>query len=124
MTDVILRARKGGAGVNADRDQDEGPADRRAARSVDPQEVWALLQRGDARLLDLRTKVERRRYGAPPGAIAVSLARHILKPEGEGAIYLCQHAVRSKATLRNGAAEVAGGFVAWRLAGLPVDRVE
>jgi rhodanese-related sulfurtransferase len=83
-----------------------------------------LLQRGDARLLDLRTQVERRRYGAPPGATAVSLARHILRPEGEGAIYLCQHAVRSKATLRNGAAEVAGGFVAWRRAGLPVDRVE
>jgi rhodanese-related sulfurtransferase len=110
--------------VNADRDQVDGLGDRRAPRSVDPQEVWALLQRGDAHLLDLRTQVERRRYGAPPGAIAVSLARHILKPEGEGAIYLCQHAVRSKATLRNGAAEVAGGFVAWRRAGLPVNRVE
>jgi len=44
------------------------------ARSVDPHEVWTLLQRGDARLLDLRTEVERRRYGAPPGAIPVSLA--------------------------------------------------
>lgn len=86
--------------------------------------MWALLQRGNARLLDLRTRLERRRYGAPPGAVPVSLARHILKPEGEGWIYLCQHAVRSKATLRNGAAEVAGGFVAWRRAGLPVDRVE
>jgi rhodanese-related sulfurtransferase len=83
-----------------------------------------LLQRGDAHLLDLRTQVERRRYGAPPGALAVSLARYILKPEGEGAIYLCQHAVRSKATLRNGAAEAAGGFVAWRRAGLPVNCVE
>jgi rhodanese-related sulfurtransferase len=110
--------------VNADRDQVEGLGDRRAPRSVDPKEVWALLQREDAHLLDLRTEVERRRYGAPPGAIAVSLARHILKPEGEGAIYLCQHAVRSKATLRNGAAEVAGGFVAWRRAGLPVDPVD
>jgi rhodanese-related sulfurtransferase len=29
--------------------------------------------------------------------------------------------VRSKLTLRNGAAEVAGGFKAWREAGLPVD---
>ena len=110
--------------MNSDRDQDEGLGDRRAPRSVDPQEVWALLQRGDARLLDLRTEFERRRYGAPPRAIAVSLAHHILKPEGEGAIYLCQHAVRSKATLRNGAAEVAGGFVAWRRTGLPVDHVE
>jgi rhodanese-related sulfurtransferase len=43
------------------------------------------------------------------------------KPEGPGVIYLCQHAVRSKATLRNGAAEVAGGFAAWRRAGLPVE---
>jgi rhodanese-related sulfurtransferase len=84
--------------------------------------VWTLIQRGEARLLDLRTEVERRFYGAPPGAVPVSLARHILKPEGEGAIYLCQHAVRSKATLRNGAAEVAGGFVAWERSGLPVEK--
>ena len=60
--------------------------------------------------------------GAPPGAIPVSLARHVLKPEGEGALYLCQHAVRSKLTLRAGAAEVAGGFVAWQRAELPVER--
>lgn len=92
-------------------------------RSLDPAEVWERLQRGEARLLDLRTQVERHRYGAPPGAIAVSLARHLLKPDGRGAIYLCQHAVRSKATLRNGAAEVAGGFVAWQRAGLPVEEV-
>jgi rhodanese-related sulfurtransferase len=90
-------------------------------RSLEPHQVWALVQGGQVRLLDLRTEVERRRYGAPPGAIPVSLARHVLKPEGEGSIYLCQHAVRSKATLRNGAAEVSGGFVAWRRAGLPVD---
>jgi rhodanese-related sulfurtransferase len=83
-----------------------------------------LLQHGGTRLLDLRTETERRRYGAPPGAISVSLARHFLSPEGEGTIYLCQHAVRSKATLRNGAAEVAGGFVAWQRAGLPIENVD
>jgi rhodanese-related sulfurtransferase len=105
-------------------DHDKDPEARAAGRSVEPQQVWALLQREEARLLDLRTEIERRRYGAPPGAIPVSLTRHILKPEGEGAIYLCQHAVRSKATLRNGAAEVAGGFVAWRRAGLPVEKVK
>jgi rhodanese-related sulfurtransferase len=99
----------------------EGPG---AAHSVDPQQVWALLERGEARLLDLRTEFERRRYGAPPGAVPVSVTRHVLKPEGEGAIYLCQHAVRSKATLRNGAAEVAGGFAAWRRAGLPIENVD
>jgi rhodanese-related sulfurtransferase len=92
-------------------------------RSLEPREVWALLERGDARLLDLRTEVERRRYGAPPGAVSVSLARHVLSPEGEGTIYLCQHAVRSKATLRNGADEVAGGFAAWRQADLPIEQI-
>jgi hypothetical protein len=45
-------------------------------------------------------------------------------PEGPGTIYLCQHAVRSKWTLRRGAAEVAGGFVAWKNAGLPVEKVD
>ena len=106
---------------------EEGPKEesttepRAAGRSLDPHEVWEAMQRDDARLLDLRTALERRRYGAPPGAVPVSLAHHVLKPEGQGAVYLCQHAVRSKATLRNGAAEVAGGFVAWRRAGLPID---
>jgi rhodanese-related sulfurtransferase len=95
-----------------------------AVRSVAPQEVWRLLQEGDAQLLDVRTEIERRRYGAPPGAISVSLAQHVLNPEGTGTIYLCQHAVRSKATLRNGAAEVAGGFVAWQRTGLPIEKVD
>lgn len=92
-------------------------------RSLEPHEVWALLERGEARLLDLRTEVERRRYGAPPGAVSVSLVRHVLSPEGDGTIYLCQHAVRSKATLRNGAAEVAGGFAAWTQAALPIEQL-
>jgi hypothetical protein len=38
---------------------------RAAGRSLDPHEVWEAMQRGDARLLDLRTALERRRYGAP-----------------------------------------------------------
>ncbi len=92
-------------------------------RSLDPQEVWRLLRRGEVRLLDLRTELERRRFGAPPGAIPVSLPRHLLKPEGEGTIYLCQHAVRSKLTLHAGAAEVAGGFAAWQSADLPVEKI-
>lgn len=109
--------------MGANRQEQEGKA-HRAARSIAPDEVWARLQHGEARLLDLRTEVERRRYGAPPGAVRVSLARHVVKPEAEGSIYLCQHAVRSKATLRNGAAEVAGGLVAWRRAGLPIEKVD
>ena len=82
------------------------------------------MERGEAQLFDLRTELERRRYGAPPGAQAVSLAKHVARPEGPDAIYLCQHAVRSKATLRRGAAEVAGGFVAWKNAGLPIEEID
>jgi rhodanese-related sulfurtransferase len=92
-------------------------------RSVSPKEAWAAVQSGEGRILDLRTGVERRRFGTPPGSKPVSLAKHIAVPEGPGAIYLCQHAVRSKATLRKGAAEVAGGFVAWKRDGLPVDAI-
>jgi len=92
------------------------------SRALDPQEVWEALERGELRLLDLRTLLERRRHGVPPGAIPVSLAQHIVNPEGADAVYLCQHAIRSKLTGRRGAAEVAGGFVAWQRAGLPVER--
>ena len=94
------------------------------ARSIEPEAAWAAVQRGEAQILDLRTEVERRRYGAPPGARPVSLAKHTMSPEGPGTIYICQHAVRSKVTLRRGAAEVAGGFVAWTKAGLPVEKVD
>ena len=79
------------------------------------------MQRGEATLLDLRTKVERRSYVAPPGSVRVSLFRHTLRPAGPPAVYLCQHAVRSKLTLRNGAVEVAGGFARWESEGLPVE---
>ena len=88
-----------------------------------PREVWEAAERGEAKIFDLRTEVERRRYGAPPGAIPVSLARHIAAPESAPAVYLCQHAVRSKLTGRHGAPEVEGGFVAWVEAGLPVEQV-
>ena len=46
-------------------------------------EAWARVQRGEARLLDLRTEAERRRYGWPPGAPRVSLAKHVA-PKFEG----------------------------------------
>jgi rhodanese-related sulfurtransferase len=94
------------------------------ARSLSPEAAWNAVQLGFAQILDLRTRIERRRYGAPPGAKPVSLAKHVARPEGPGAIYLCQHAIRSKATLRNGAAEVRGGFAAWEEAGLPVEEVD
>lgn len=93
-------------------------------RSLDPEEAYRRAQAGQVRILDLRTSLERRRYGAPSAAVPVSLPRHVARPDGEGAVYLCQHGVRSKLTLRNGAAEVAGGFRAWCEAGLPVEQVE
>ena len=94
------------------------------ARALEPEAAWSAVQLGFAQILDLRTEIERRRYGAPPGAKQVSLAKHIASPEGPGAIYLCQHAIRSKVTLRRGAAEVAGGFAAWKEAGLPVEQFD
>jgi rhodanese-related sulfurtransferase len=94
------------------------------ARALEPQAAWNAVELGFAEILDLRTEFERRRHGAPPGARRVSLVKHIASPEGPGSIYLCQHALRSKATLRRGAAEVAGGFAAWRQAGLPIEEVD
>ena len=93
------------------------------SRSLSPAEAWELAQRGELEILDLRTEAERRHYGAPPGAKPVSLPKHMLRPEGAGVVYLCQHEIRSKATLHRGACDIAGGFSAWRDAGLPVERV-
>lgn len=94
----------------------------RQATGATPEDAWEAVQAGRARLLDLRTAMQRRRYGWPPGAPRVSLARHIANPEGADAIYLCQHANRSKLTARRGAAEVQGGWPAWEAAGLPLER--
>jgi rhodanese-related sulfurtransferase len=94
----------------------------RCVPSVSPGQAWELVQRGDARLLDLRTELERNRYGWPPGAPRVSLARHIAWPGAANTIYLCQHANRSKLTAWRGAAEVAGGWPAWQAADLPIER--
>jgi rhodanese-related sulfurtransferase len=94
------------------------------ARSLKPEAAWNAVQLGFAEILDLRTEIERRRHGAPPGARHVSLVKHVASPEGPGAIYLCQHALRSKLTLRQGAAEVEGGFAAWKEAGLPIEDVD
>jgi len=94
----------------------------RRIRSIAPERAWELVQRGDARLLDLRTELERRRHGWPRDARRVSLTRHVAWPGGADTIYLCQHANRSKLTAWRGAAEVAGGWPAWRAAGLPIER--
>lgn len=91
-------------------------------RSRPPQQVLVDVQAGRVRLLDLRTWPERRLMGSPPAAQPVSLLRHLLRPAGPEAVYLCAHAVRSKWTLRQGAAEVSGGYRAWRRQQLPTVR--
>ena len=90
--------------------------------SISPERAWEQVRQGEARLLDLRTELERRRYGWAPGTPRVSLTRHIAWPGAANTIYLCQHANRSKLTAWRGAAEVAGGWPAWQAAGLPIER--
>jgi CIC family chloride channel protein len=118
-TDVIedLDARGGQDPLGSGTD-----ADAPAARSLPAEEAWAAAGRGELAILDLRTRAERRRYGWPPGAPRVSLLRHALWPAGPRAVYLCQHAVRSRLTLWRGAAQIEGGWIAWQQAGLPSAR--
>jgi rhodanese-related sulfurtransferase len=94
----------------------------RRVSSLSPERAWEQVRHGEARLLDLRTELERRRGGWPPGIPRVSLTRHIAWPGAANTIYLCQHANRSKLTAWRGAAEVAGGWPAWQTAGLPIER--
>ena len=54
------------------------------SRSLEPEAAWGAVELGFAGILDLRTEIERRRYGAPPGARPVSLVRHAASPEGPG----------------------------------------
>jgi rhodanese-related sulfurtransferase len=90
------------------------------SRSVSPETAWDESRATGRPILDLRSRAERRRFGRPPGSVKVSLFRHALMP-ASGAIYLCQHAVRSKVPAARGGKEVEGGFVAWQAAGLPVE---
>ena len=91
-------------------------------RRMAPSDAWKQAQRGALEILDLRTRLERRRHGAPPGSRKVSVLRHLLWPHADGAVYLCQHANRSKLTGWRGAPEIAGGFTGWIRAGLPIER--
>ncbi len=93
-------------------------------REVSAREAWEAQGRGKAQILDLRTELERRRYGWPPGARRVSLLRHLVWPEGRGTIYLCQHAKRSKLTRWRGAAEILDGWKGWEKAGLPLEHAD
>lgn len=88
--------------------------------SVSPQQAWQESQDTDRPILDLRTRLERRTFGWPPGSVKVSLFWHALRPDRDG-LYLCQHAVRSKLPASRGAREITGGFVAWLADGQPVE---
>lgn len=89
------------------------------SRQIAPRDAWIASQHGETRILDLRSYAERAALGYPPGSKKVSMLFHWIRPD-RAAIYLCQHAVRSKVPLRRGGREVAGGFKAWSEAGLPV----
>ncbi len=91
-----------------------------SAREISPEDAWRATQETGKPILDLRTRAERRRFGYPPGSTKVSFFWHTFAPK-PNAIYLCQHAVRSKLPASRGAIEIAGGFVAWAANGLPVE---
>lgn len=57
---------------------------------------------------------------APPWSRKASLVLHAIVP-GRSALYLCQHAVRSKIPAWRGATEVGSGFAVWKADGLPME---
>jgi rhodanese-related sulfurtransferase len=106
------------------------------------QDVAAAVQEG-AVLLDIRSELQRRRDGEIPGAIRHS--RNVLEWRVDPAsghsdpalssdlrrriVLVCHDGYQSSlaaATLRDlgfeNATDLIGGFVAWRAAGLPVER--
>lgn len=85
-------------------------------RSVTPSEA-ARIATADRPVLDLRTRLERWAFGAPPHSTKVSVLRHAIRPNVD-AVYLCQHALRSKLPAARGATEVAGGFRKWKQDGV------
>jgi len=89
-------------------------------RAISPEQARQEAETSGRPILDLRTRAERRQFGYPPGSVKASLVWHALAPKRD-AIYLCQHAVRSKLPASRGAREIAGGFVAWRRDGQPVE---
>jgi len=114
-------------------------AARHRLRRLDPLEAWNAISDG-AVLVDTRPQALRRRQGTVPGAVVVE--RNVLEwrfdprsearvPEATGydahLIIMCEHGYASSLAaaslqdigLRN-ATDLAGGFVAWASAGLPV----
>ena len=85
-----------------------------------------------ALLIDIRAEIQRARDGIVPGSMFI--ARNVLEWRVEQmrtaprVIVMCDEGYQSSlaaATLRDlglGATDLAGGFQAWRAAGLPVER--
>ena len=106
---------------------------------IEPREAFARLQRG-VRLVDTRPEFQRRRDGEVPGAIVIE-RNHLewrLDPASSGAIaeakdgragwiIMCDESYASSLAVRSlldtgmpNVSDLAGGFQAWRAAGLPV----
>jgi rhodanese-related sulfurtransferase len=98
---------------------------------LDPAAVHAALADG-ALLIDIRSERQREHDGVVPGSTFI--ARNVLEWRVEqmqaapGVIVMCDEGYQSSltaATLRDlglDANDLAGGFQAWREAGLPVER--
>ena len=136
MVTSVLTPPPGSAGIA------EILADARARlRRVDPHETAAALRRG-AVLIDIRPAAQRAEFGEIPGAIVIE--RNVLEwrldplsdarlPFADNydleVIVTCQEGYTSSlaaAALQDlglhRATDLAGGFAAWRDAGLPVTR--
>ncbi len=116
-------------------------AARACLRRLTPHEAWAALRR-DAQLIDIRSDSQRARGGVIPGVRFIP--RNVLEWRLDPAsaccdpnlahpdsriVLVCDEGYQSSlaaATLQRfglrHATDVAGGFQAWRAAGLPVDR--
>jgi rhodanese-related sulfurtransferase len=120
-------------------------AARARLQRLEPAEAHAAQAAGDAILVDVRSEAQRRADGAIPGAIWHP--RNVLEwrvdPASEAAdpalsgdfdariVVVCHEGYQSSlaaATLQDlgfvRATDLAGGFLAWRAAGLPVERVD
>jgi rhodanese-related sulfurtransferase len=112
---------------------------RKRIERFQPEEAWAAATTGDALIVDLRSSDERRRHGIVPGSLHVP--RSVLEwradqagawrnPQLEGRgrlILLCAEGYSSSLAAASlldlgheRAADLVGGFAAWRDAGLPV----
>jgi len=114
--------------------------ERRSLQRLDPPAALAAMRAG-ALLVDIRPVEQRSRDGGVPGAVVIDrnvlewrldpTSPHRIAAAGDPdrqVIVLCNEGYSSSlaaATLQRlglaGATDVAGGFEAWRAAGLPVD---